>query len=151
MSDQPAVPELAEPEAIPAPQLPTTGLSELDRALDIMFAALAQRLDAVVDEVYAGLSYAYPGLYADPDAPTSTHVEWRVTETTGHVRWLTGSAAVHAHRLGLKVERRTVTTTEWVVEPNPNTRIHQPVPAHPMVHPAADPAPAEAELAEVQA
>jgi len=131
-------PEL-DPPTVTAPPIASTGIVELDRGVQILVAQFAAHLDAALDEVYSALSYAYPGMYADPDAPTTSKVEYRVTETTGVQRWLNPPAAVQAHRLGLKVERRVVTTTEWVVEPNPNRRQPRPVPAHPQVHPAAAP------------
>lgn len=139
MSSQPGpIPQLDPPDPINPAPLPTTGITELDTAISILMRQFAAQLDGAVDEVYGALSHAYPGLYADPDAPTTTTVEYRVTETTGHVRWLPAPAAVHAHRMGHKVERRVVTVTEWEVEPNPNTRYRMPVADHPQMQSDAE-------------
>lgn len=97
-------------------------MAKFDAGLEKIAVTFAGRLDETVDELYTTLSVAYPGLYVDPQAPTSTTVEYRVHETTGQLRRLNPAAAVAAHRAGNIVERRQVTVTEWEREPNPNHR-----------------------------
>jgi hypothetical protein len=109
-----------------------TGQAELDTAMSALLTKWTEALDGAIDEVYATLTHAYPGLYANPDQDTDTTVEFRTREP-GTGRWvdLSPAAALYAHRKGFEVERRQSTVTEWEVEPNPNKMVARRVPVMP--------------------
>jgi hypothetical protein len=111
------------PPTVTYPGLPDSApVSVLDLIVAAVTDLFREQLDGAVDEIYAGLSAAFPGLYEDPDASTTTRREYRVLEPgVGLYRNVPPAAAVMAHRQGIEVQRRTVTETEWATEPNPNT------------------------------
>jgi hypothetical protein len=134
-------------EPTPPTPPPRNTVSELDLIVAAVVDLFREQITSAVDEVFAGLSAAFPGLYDDPDADTSRRVEYRVLEPgVGRYRNVPPAAAVQAHREGIEVQSRHVTETEWTVEPNPN-RVKarsQPMPAPRGMVPLVGQVPADA-------
>lgn len=118
----------------------STGLREVDVATTALLDGFKKQIDTALDEVFETLSYAYPGLYANPNEEGETQVQFRVREPgTGRHVSIAGAAAIYAHRKGIEVQRRSVTTTDWVTEPNPTKMTPRPISPPPLMMPTEHP------------